>query len=157
MIVVVDDADRENEGDLVLAAETVTENRWPSSCHDRDLRPYAVESVDEPAPQMVEDNTDPGTAFTVSVDHIDVGTGVSARDRARRCARWRARAPARSPAPRAHLSAAGPRAGSSAARPRRGRRRPARGGLSGVGVIGEIVADDGSVRRGGSLGIRGRA
>jgi len=67
MIVVVDDADRENEGDLVLAAETVTEEQMAFLVrHTTGIIcvPMPSERVDElKLPQMVEDNTDShGTA-----------------------------------------------------------------------------------------------
>jgi 3,4-dihydroxy 2-butanone 4-phosphate synthase/GTP cyclohydrolase II len=160
MIVVVDDADRENEGDLVLAAETVTEEQMAFLVrHTTGIIcvPMPSERVDElKLPQMVEDNTDShGTAFTVSVDHIDVGTGVSARDRAT-TVRSLASPGTMPDALRrpGHIFPLRARAGGVLER--RGHTEAAvdllrMAGLSGVGVIGEIVADDGSMRRGGSL------
>ncbi len=90
MVIVVDDEDRENEGDFVAAAEMVTpeminfmakEGRGlictpivESRCHELDLAP------------MVSNNTDPHhTNFTVSADLIGEGvtTGISAADRAK--------------------------------------------------------------------------
>jgi 3,4-dihydroxy 2-butanone 4-phosphate synthase/GTP cyclohydrolase II len=160
MIVVVDDADRENEGDLVLAAETVTEKQMAFLVrHTTGIIcvPMPSERIDElKLPQMVEDNTDShGTAFTVSVDHIDVGTGVSARDRAT-TVRSLASPGTMPDALRrpGHIFPLRARAGGVLER--RGHTEAAvdllrMAGLSGVGVIGEIVADDGSMRRGGSL------
>ncbi len=160
MIVVVDDADRENEGDLVLAAETVTEEQMAFLVrHTTGIIcvPMPSERVDElKLPQMVEDNTDShGTAFTVSVDHIDVGTGVSARDRTT-TVRSLASPGTMPDALRrpGHIFPLRARAGGVLER--RGHTEAAvdllrMAGLSGVGVIGEIVADDGSMRRGGSL------
>jgi 3,4-dihydroxy 2-butanone 4-phosphate synthase/GTP cyclohydrolase II len=160
MIVVVDDADRENEGDLVLAAETVTERQMAFLVrHTTGIIcvPMPSERIDElKLPQMVEDNTDShGTAFTVSVDHIDVGTGVSARDRAT-TVRSLASPGTMPDALRrpGHIFPLRARAGGVLER--RGHTEAAvdllrMAGLSGVGVIGEIVADDGSMRRGGSL------
>jgi 3,4-dihydroxy 2-butanone 4-phosphate synthase / GTP cyclohydrolase II len=160
MIVVVDDADRENEGDLVLAAETVTEEQMAFLVrHTTGIicAPMPSERIDElKLPQMVEDNTDShGTAFTVSVDHIDVGTGVSARDRAT-TVRSLASPGTMPDALRrpGHIFPLRARAGGVLER--RGHTEAAvdllrMAGLSGVGVIGEIVADDGSMRRGGSL------
>jgi 3,4-dihydroxy 2-butanone 4-phosphate synthase/GTP cyclohydrolase II len=160
MIVVVDDADRENEGDLVLAAETVTEEQMAFLVrHTTGIIcvPMPSERIDElKLPQMVEDNTDShGTAFTVSVDHIDVGTGVSARDRAT-TVRSLASPGTMPDALRrpGHIFPLRARAGGVLER--RGHTEAAvdllrMAGLSGVGVIGEIVADDGSMRRGGSL------
>jgi len=160
MIVVVDDADRENEGDLVLAAETVTEEQMAFLVHHTTgiiCVPMPSERVDElKLPQMVEDNTDShGTAFTVSVDHIDVGTGVSARDRTT-TVRSLASPGTMPDALRrpGHIFPLRARAGGVLER--RGHTEAAvdllhMAGLSGVGVIGEIVADDGSMRRAGSL------
>jgi len=160
MIVVVDDADRENEGDLVLAAETVTEEQMAFLVrHTTGIIcvPMPSERVDElKLPQMVEDNTDShSTAFTVSVDHIDVGTGVSARDRTT-TVRSLASPGTMPDALRrpGHIFPLRARAGGVLER--RGHTEAAvdllhMAGLSGVGVIGEIVADDGSMRRGGSL------
>ncbi len=89
MVILVDDEDRENEGDLVMAADQVTpeainfmakEGRGlicltltPERCRQLDL------------PMMVEANTAPlGTAFTVSIEAAEgVTTGISAADRAR--------------------------------------------------------------------------
>jgi len=160
MIVVVDDADRENEGDLVLAAETVTEEQMAFLVrHTTGIIcvPMPSERVDElKLPQMVEDNTDShGTAFTVSVDHIDVGTGVSARDRTTTVRSLAS--PGTTPDALRRPGHIFPlRARAGGVLERRGHTEAAvdllhMAGLSGVGVIGEIVADDGSMRRGGSL------
>ncbi|MET9266434.1 bifunctional 3,4-dihydroxy-2-butanone-4-phosphate synthase/GTP cyclohydrolase II [Amycolatopsis sp. NPDC004079] len=90
MIVVVDDHDRENEGDLVLAADSVTADQMAFLvAHTTGIvcAPMTAERADALAlPPMVADNKDVhGTAFTVSVDHADAGTGVSATARARTC------------------------------------------------------------------------
>jgi 3,4-dihydroxy 2-butanone 4-phosphate synthase / GTP cyclohydrolase II len=87
MVVVVDDADREDEGDLVLAAETATTEQLAFLVrHGTGLVCVPMEGarLDELAlPAMVDANTDRHrTAFTVSVDHVATGTGVSAADRA---------------------------------------------------------------------------
>ncbi|RMG16393.1 MAG: 3,4-dihydroxy-2-butanone-4-phosphate synthase [Deltaproteobacteria bacterium] len=89
MVILVDDEDRENEGDLVMAADCVTPEAinfmakearglicltlTPERCRELDL------------PMMVEANTAPlGTAFTVSIEAAEgVTTGISAADRAR--------------------------------------------------------------------------
>ena len=91
MIVVVDDEDRENEGDLVCAAEHATpENINFMITHGRGL--VCVPMLSEVACKlqmapMVSKNQDPkGTAFTVSVDatqKFGVSTGISAYDRAK--------------------------------------------------------------------------
>ncbi|MDQ4148679.1 MAG: bifunctional 3,4-dihydroxy-2-butanone-4-phosphate synthase/GTP cyclohydrolase II [Actinomycetota bacterium] len=88
MIIVVDDEERENEGDFVMPAETITpENLNFMATHGRGLICTALrkERLDELAiPMMVYDNTAPhGTAFAVSVDlKIPGHTGSSAFDRA---------------------------------------------------------------------------
>jgi 3,4-dihydroxy 2-butanone 4-phosphate synthase/GTP cyclohydrolase II len=87
MVIVVDDEDRENEGDLVMAAEKVTPEAVAFIItHGRGLlcAPITGEQAARLnlAP-MVEQNTEyMGTAFTVSVDHISTTTGISAFDRA---------------------------------------------------------------------------
>lgn len=87
MIVVVDDEDRENEGDLVIAAEMVT----PSvinfmAKHGGGLicLPIVRDRLEElNIERMVVKNTDPNkTAFTVSIDAIECSTGISAQERA---------------------------------------------------------------------------
>jgi 3,4-dihydroxy 2-butanone 4-phosphate synthase / GTP cyclohydrolase II len=88
MIVVVDDEDRENEGDLLMAADRVTPEAVNfMATHGRGLIcvPMTAERLDElQIPMMVSDNTAPmGTAFTVTVDaRRGVTTGTSAYDRA---------------------------------------------------------------------------
>ncbi|MEE9201886.1 MAG: bifunctional 3,4-dihydroxy-2-butanone-4-phosphate synthase/GTP cyclohydrolase II [Dehalococcoidia bacterium] len=88
MVIIVDDEDRENEGDLILAAEKVTHEAINfMSKHGRGLICLAVEGerLDElQIPQMVSDNTSTlGTAFAVSVEaKHGVTTGISAHDRA---------------------------------------------------------------------------
>jgi 3,4-dihydroxy-2-butanone 4-phosphate synthase/GTP cyclohydrolase II len=90
MVVVVDDEDRENEGDLTMAAELITPEAINfMATNGRGLICLAMpgERLDElDLPAMVADNTAPhGTAFTVSIDLIGHGvtTGISAHDRAR--------------------------------------------------------------------------
>jgi len=87
MVIVMDDEDRENEGDFVCAAETVTDAQvnfmlqhgrgqvcmsvLPETCKRLELTP------------MVSHNTAPlQTAFTVPVDHISNKTGITAQERA---------------------------------------------------------------------------
>ena len=88
IIVVVDDEDRENEGDLVMAADKVTPEAVNFMAkHGRGLIcvPMTGERLDElKISMMVSDNTAPmGTAFTVTVDaRRGVTTGTSAYDRA---------------------------------------------------------------------------
>jgi 3,4-dihydroxy 2-butanone 4-phosphate synthase/GTP cyclohydrolase II len=87
-VVVVDDADRENEGDLIVAAEKVTPEKVAFMVrHTSGLicAPVVGERLDElRLPLMVAENTDSHrTAFTVSVDYVHgTTTGISAGDRA---------------------------------------------------------------------------
>jgi 3,4-dihydroxy 2-butanone 4-phosphate synthase / GTP cyclohydrolase II len=88
IIVVVDDEDRENEGDFLMAADKATPEAVNFMIvHGRGLMcmPMLAERLEElQIPMMVNDNTAPlGTAFTVSVDaRRGVTTGISAYDRA---------------------------------------------------------------------------
>jgi len=87
-VIIVDDEDRENEGDLAIAAEKVTPQAINFMArHGRGLICLAMteERCDDlRLPLMVEDNTSPfGTAFTVSIEaRGKVTTGISAADRA---------------------------------------------------------------------------
>ena len=88
MVVVVDDADRENEGDLIMAAELVSPERIAFMVRHTSgviCVPVVGERLDElQIPLMVHGGTDfQGTAFTVSVDsRRGTTTGISAADRA---------------------------------------------------------------------------
>jgi len=89
MIILVDDEDRENEGDLYMAAEKVTPEAINfMATHGRGLicltlAPEQIERLQ--LPMMVRDNRSPfETAFTVSIEaRTGVTTGISAADRAR--------------------------------------------------------------------------
>ncbi len=87
-VIVVDDANRENEGDLIIAAEKITEERIAFMVRYTSgliCTPVVGERLDElQLPLMVMDNTDSHqTAFTVSVDYrFGTTTGISAADRA---------------------------------------------------------------------------
>ncbi len=89
MIILVDDEDRENEGDLVMAAEKVTEQAINFMAkHGRGLICLTMTGKDldrMKIPMMVEKNgTRMGTAFTASIEAATgVTTGISAADRAR--------------------------------------------------------------------------
>jgi 3,4-dihydroxy 2-butanone 4-phosphate synthase / GTP cyclohydrolase II len=160
MVVVVDDADREDEGDLVVAADLVTAAQVAFVVrHTTGIlcAPMTAERVDAlRLPQMVAENTDAhGTAFTVSVDAAGTGTGVSAEDRARTL---RALAdPGTSPDQLRRPGHVFPlRARTGGVLVRAGHTEAAvdlttMAGLSGVALIGEIVDEDGSMRRGASL------
>jgi 3,4-dihydroxy 2-butanone 4-phosphate synthase/GTP cyclohydrolase II len=88
IVVVVDDEDRENEGDLIMAADAVTPEKiafflaHTSGLICVPLTPERVEQLD--LPLMVTSNTEvQRTAFTVSVDYRHgTSTGISASDRA---------------------------------------------------------------------------
>jgi 3,4-dihydroxy-2-butanone 4-phosphate synthase/GTP cyclohydrolase II len=158
MVVVVDDDDRENEGDLTVAAELVTPEAINfMATHGRGLICLAMtgERLDElDLAPMVSDNTAPhGTAFTVSIDLIghDVTTGISAHDRA-----WTIQAAvdaSSSPADFARPGHVFPlRACPGGVLERRGQTEAAvdlagLAGLSPAGVICEIVNDDGTMAR----------
>ena len=86
IIVVVDDENRENEGDVICAAEFATlENVNFMATYAKGLicMPMSDEYIKKlDLPQMVTNNTDNHcTAFTVSIDHIDTTTGISAYER----------------------------------------------------------------------------
>ena len=86
IILVTDDPDRENEGDFICAAEfATTENVNFMAVHGKGLicMPMSEKYVEKLGlPQMVNYNTDNHcTAFTVSIDHVDTTTGISAVER----------------------------------------------------------------------------
>ncbi len=93
IVIVVDDPDRENEGDFVMAAEMVTPDAINFMVtHGRGLVCLPItgrRAADLGLRPMVAGSRDPkGTAFTVSIDlHTPVNTGISAHDRARCIAR----------------------------------------------------------------------
>jgi 3,4-dihydroxy-2-butanone 4-phosphate synthase/GTP cyclohydrolase II len=158
MIVVIDDEDRENEGDLTMAAEMITPEAINfMATHGRGLICLAMtgERLDElELPAMVPDNTSlGGTAFTVSIDLRGAGvtTGISAHDRAQTI---RAAIDARSHPEDfgrpGHIFPLRARAGGVLER--RGQTEAAvdlasLAGLYPAGVICEIVNDDGTMAR----------
>lgn len=86
VILVIDNPDRENEGDLICAAEFATQenvNFMASDAKGLICMPMSEAMCQKLGlPQMVEENTDNhATAFTVSIDHIDTTTGISAQER----------------------------------------------------------------------------
>ncbi|ADO77352.1 bifunctional 3,4-dihydroxy-2-butanone-4-phosphate synthase/GTP cyclohydrolase II [Halanaerobium praevalens] len=87
MVIVVDDEDRENEGDLLMAAEKVDQESINFMI--KEARGLVCTPIEEELSQkldlemMVENNTEShGTAFTISIDHQTVTTGISAQERA---------------------------------------------------------------------------
>ncbi|MRG60498.1 GTP cyclohydrolase II [Agromyces sp. CFH 90414] len=156
-VIVADDEARENEGDAIMAAEFATQEwiAWmvrhtsgylcapmPSSLADRLELPVMVERSEDVR----------GTAYTVSVDAADrVSTGISASDRARtlRTLADPSSTPERLIRP-GHILPL--RAVDGGVRERAGHTEAAvdlmrLAGLSPVGVIGELVADDGEMLR----------
>lgn len=86
MILVTDDPDRENEGDLICAAEFATPanvNFMATFAKGLICMPMSAAMCKKlDLPQMVSDNTDNhATAFTISIDHVDTTTGISAVER----------------------------------------------------------------------------
>jgi 3,4-dihydroxy 2-butanone 4-phosphate synthase/GTP cyclohydrolase II len=88
MVILVDDEDRENEGDLCMAAEKVTPEainfmaKYGRGLICLAMTPKKIDSLD--LPPMVDNNQSPfGTGFTVSIEaRCGVSTGISAHDRA---------------------------------------------------------------------------
>jgi len=160
-VLVVDDEDRENEGDLIIAAEKATPEKIAFMVrHTSGLvcAPLEGPRLDELAlPLMVLENTDSHkTAFTVSVDYVPgTSTGISAADRAMTL---RALAdPATRPADLArpgHIFPLRYRDGGVLVRP--GHTEAAvdlarMAGLTPAGALCEIVNDDGTMTRGQDL------
>ena len=86
IILVTDDEDRENEGDMICAAEFATTeniNFMASKAKGLICMPMGKELTQKLGlGQMVDNNTDNhATAFTVSIDHVDTTTGISAAER----------------------------------------------------------------------------
>jgi 3,4-dihydroxy 2-butanone 4-phosphate synthase/GTP cyclohydrolase II len=156
MVILTDDEDRENEGDLVLAAEKVTPeaiNFMAKYARGLICLTLTEETIDRlRLPMMVEkNNASLGTAFTVSIEAREgVTTGISAADRAHTVRV--AVAPDAARGPRlagAHLPAAREarrRAPAHGADRGLGRPRAPRG-LTPSGVICEIMNDDGTMAR----------
>jgi 3,4-dihydroxy 2-butanone 4-phosphate synthase/GTP cyclohydrolase II len=156
-VLVLDDEDRENEGDLVLAAQTATEE-WMAWTIRHSSGYLCAPVPDEVAdrlklPLMVAENRDPlRTAYTVSVDAATgVSTGISAADRLRTVQVLADvdSTPADLIRP-GHILPLRARHGGVLTRP--GHTEAAvdltrLAGLSPVGVIGELVHDDGTMMR----------
>ena len=86
VILCTDDPDRENEGDMICAAQFATTenvNLMASVAKGLICMPMSEEYCHKlQIPQMVSENTDNHeTAFTVSIDHVDTTTGISAAER----------------------------------------------------------------------------
>jgi 3,4-dihydroxy 2-butanone 4-phosphate synthase/GTP cyclohydrolase II len=160
-IIVTDSTERENEGDLVMAAQFAT-TEWIAFTirHSSGFlcAPMTNARANElELPLMVENNQDPrGTAYTVSVDAADgMSTGISAADRA-----LTLRVLANASTGPADLVRPGHiiplRAAPGGVRERAGHTEATvdlltLAGLEPIGVIGEITSDDGSMTRGAEL------
>jgi 3,4-dihydroxy 2-butanone 4-phosphate synthase/GTP cyclohydrolase II len=156
-VLVLDDEDRENEGDVVLAGQTLTDE-W-MAWTIRHTSGYICAPVTEEVadrldlPLMVRDNRDPRrTAYTVTVDAASgVSTGISAADRAHTIRTLSdPQAGAHDLIRPGHVVPLRARAGGVLARP--GHTEAAvdlcrLAGLEPVGAIGELVADDGTMMR----------
>lgn len=160
MIIVVDDPGREDEGDLVMAAEYATPERLAFMVrHTTGIvcAPMGQATADAlELPMMVALNVDPHmTAFTVSVDAVNAGTGVSASDRSctLRALAGEETRPSDLRRPRhifplrAHAGGVHERGGHTEAAVDLLRLA----GLTEVGVISEIVAPSGAMMRGTEL------
>jgi 3,4-dihydroxy 2-butanone 4-phosphate synthase / GTP cyclohydrolase II len=156
-VLVADDEHRENEGDIILSAELASPEwlawtiRWSSGFLCAPMPADWADRLD--LPPMVEVNEDSrGTAYTVSVDAAEgVTTGISAADRARTLNVLAD--PASVPSSLIRPGHVLPlRAVDGGVRERAGHTEAAvelmqLAGLQPVGVIGEVVADDGSMMR----------
>ncbi len=161
LVVVVDDTDRENEGDLIMAAATATPERMALMVRHTSgiiCAPMSAERAERlNLPPMVANNLDPlRTAFTVSVDYkVGMTTGISAVERTN-TVRALAGASARAAdfIRPGHVFPLIARAGGVLTRS--GHTEAATdlavmAGLAEVAVLAEVVNDDGTVKRLGEL------
>ncbi|MBM3672029.1 MAG: 3,4-dihydroxy-2-butanone-4-phosphate synthase [Actinobacteria bacterium] len=87
MVLVVDDEDRENEGDLQMAASWVTADalnfmlKWARGLVCMPAAPEVIDAL-ALAPMVAPDEAGCDTPFTVPIDHVEAGSGISAADRA---------------------------------------------------------------------------
>lgn len=87
MVLVVDDEDRENEGDLTMAAEWVTPDainfmlRWARGLVCMPCDAARLDELDI-HPMLPPGRATCDTAFGVTIDHVDAGSGIGAADRA---------------------------------------------------------------------------
>lgn len=160
MVIVTGDAERGHQADLLVAAEAVTAQqmafiiRYSTGIVCAPMKAERCQALR--LPQMTARYTpEDGTALTVSVDNVAAGTGVSAAARTRKVHALAAQTTVWDDLRRpGHILPL--RARDGGVLPRAGRAEAAvdltlMAGLSGVGVFGEIVADDGSMLAGGDL------
>jgi 3,4-dihydroxy 2-butanone 4-phosphate synthase / GTP cyclohydrolase II len=87
MVLVADDEDRENEGDLTMAAEWVTPEainfmlRWARGLVCMPTHPSYLDRLEIP-PMVPPDSAGNDTPFSISIDHVESGSGIGAADRA---------------------------------------------------------------------------
>ena len=158
LVVVTDDDDREGEGDLIVAASLCTAEKMAFIIRHTSgivCAPITTEDARRLRldPMVAHNESNHTTAFTVSIDYKpDGGTGISADERASCC-----RALANPECRRQRFRPARPRVSADRARRRRAAAlRPYRGrgrslqarGLPPVGVISELMNDDGTVMKG---------
>jgi 3,4-dihydroxy 2-butanone 4-phosphate synthase/GTP cyclohydrolase II len=156
MVLVVDDEDRENEGDLTMAAGWVTAEsinfmlRWARGLVCMPSAPELLDALDL-SPMVPPERAGCDTAFTVSFDHVDAGSGIGAADRALTIRR--ALAPNARPGEFTRPGHVFPlRARPGGTRERRGHTEASvdlarLAGLIPAAVICEVLAEDGSPAR----------
>ena len=156
MVLVADDEDRENEGDLTMAAQWVSPEainfmlRWARGLVCMPTAPEYLDRLDIP-PMVAPGNAGCDTAFSISIDHVESGSGIGAADRAHTVRKFL------DPASRAdHFIRPGHvfplRAREGGVLERRGHTEAAvdlarLAGLPPVAVICEVLHDDGSPAR----------
>ncbi len=156
MVLVVDDEDRENEGDLTMAACWVTPEavnfmlRWARGLVCMPCDAGRLDELDF-WPMVPSDRAGNDTPFTVSIDHVTAGSGIGAADRATTIRRILDPTPARptSSAP-ATCSRCGPApaaCSNAAATPRPRSTSPASPGSRRSPMICEVLCEDGSPAR----------
>lgn len=160
MVIVTDHEGREDEGDLIAAAALIRpEDVAFMVRHTTGILCVAMEDTRCEAlalPPMTALNQDPNaTAYTISCDAVDCGTGVSASDRARTFRVLAAERPDPSLLRRpGHIFPLRARRGGVLARPghtEAAHDLAALAGLPAVGVLAELVNDDGTMMRGAAL------
>ena len=156
MVLVADDEDRENEGDLTMAAEWVTPEainfmlRWARGLVCMPTHPSYLDRLDVP-PMLAPGTAGCDTAFSVSIDHVGSGSGIGAADRAHTVRQFLD--PASTPDDFIRPGHVFPlRAREGGVRERRGHTEASvdlarLAGLAPVAVICEVLHDDGSPAR----------
>ena len=156
MVLVADDEDRENEGDLTMAAEWATPEavnfmlRWARGLVCMPTHSSYLERLDVP-PMVPPGAAGCDTAFSISIDHVESGSGIGAADRAHTVRKFLD--PSSTPSDFIRPGHVFPlRACDGGVRARRGHTEAAvdlarLAGLAPVAVICEVLHDDGSPAR----------